>query len=300
VKSRRISLSVGLFVLNWILPIEAGSEDLSGLPDLSGIPRDLSVPPLSDTPPSPGKRVVQSLLDYRGTQVHHTLYLPIDWTPDQKHPVIVEYAGNGGYRNAYGDVSTGKVEDCVLGYGIGGGKDFIWVVLPFVSEDGTENQLLWWGSVERTVQYCKEAVGHICEHWGGDPERLVLCGFSRGAIAGNFIGLHDDEIASLWRGFLCHSHYDGVKEWKYEGSDRESARVRLARLRGRPVFISHEGSTSLTRDYLKEAAPAGNFTFVDLPFRNHSAEWVLRDIPERKILREWVRTTLGMDVGLRE
>jgi len=33
-----------------------------------------------------------------GAQVHHTLYLPTDWKPDARLPVLVEYAGNGGYR----------------------------------------------------------------------------------------------------------------------------------------------------------------------------------------------------------
>jgi hypothetical protein len=46
---------------------------------------------------------------------------------------------------------------------------------------------------------------------------VFIAGFSRGAIACNFIGLRDDEIASLWCGFVVHSHYEGVRDWP--GSD---------------------------------------------------------------------------------
>lgn len=70
------------------------------------------------------------------------------------------------------------------------------------------------------------------------------------SIACNYIGLHDDEIAALWRGFICHSHYDGVRKWDYAGSDRQSAAIRLGRLRDRPQFISHETSVETARGYL--------------------------------------------------
>ncbi|MCA9413898.1 MAG: hypothetical protein KC944_21980, partial [Candidatus Omnitrophica bacterium] len=261
------------------------------------VPRDLTPPPLSPGEPEPGKRVRQTVQSFAETEVHHTLYLPKDWSPSEKFPVLVEYAGNGDYKNDYGDVCTGRVEDCVLGYGVGGGSRFIWICLPFVSESGTENQIRWWGSVEKTIDYCRGAVDEVCEHWGGDRDQIFLMGFSRGAIACNFIGLHNDEIASLWRGFICHSHYDGVKEWNYAGSDRAAAAVRLNRLEGRPQWISHEESTQPTREYLMEAAPEGNFTFVDIPYRNHSAEWVLCDIPERQALRDWIEAVLSNDVG---
>ena len=102
----------------------------------------------------------------------------------------------------------------------------------------------------------------------------------------------DDEIAGLWRGFICHSHYDGVLKWEYAGSDRASAAERLRRLNGRPQFVCHEGSGEATKRYLKKACPVGSFTFLTLPYRNHTDAWVLRDIPERKILRRWVRDVL--------
>ncbi len=36
-----------------------------------------------------------------------------------------------------------------LGYALTKGRDFIWVVLPFVAEDGQGNQLTWWGGCGR-------------------------------------------------------------------------------------------------------------------------------------------------------
>jgi len=75
----------------------------------------LTVPEVNDDVPSPGKRVLQSLPAYRNTSVRHSLYLPTDWLPNKKYPLIVEYAGNGR------TVANGK--PC-LGYGISGGQNF--------------------------------------------------------------------------------------------------------------------------------------------------------------------------------
>jgi hypothetical protein len=243
--------------------------------------------------PAPGMRVRQVLAAYRDTRVHHTLYLPTDWKPAiKRYPVLIEYAGNGPYSNTYGDICTGRVEDCNLGYGLSGGRGLIWACLPYVSKSRQHNQLEWWGDVEATVSYCKFAVAEICDIYGGDSSAVLLAGFSRGAIACNFIGLHDDEIAALWKAFVAHSHYDGVRLWPYAGSDRRSALQRLERLQGRPQFISHEGSVQETKDYLQQVGADGAFAFQALPYRNHTDSWVLRDIPERNTLRVWVQNVL--------
>jgi hypothetical protein len=117
---------------------------------------------------------------------------------------VVEFAGNGNYKNAFGDTSTGRVEDASLGYGISGGKGMIWVVMPFieVKADGSQgNAITWWGDIAETKRYCIATVKDICTRLGGDEKRVVLSGFSRGAIACNYIGLHDDEISRLWCAF---------------------------------------------------------------------------------------------------
>jgi len=254
--------------------------------DIERVRPDLITPAASDGAPAPGKRVRQTNENYSGTEVYHLLYLPTDWAEGRDYPVIVEYAGNE-WKN-----SPGTVEGSNLGYGLSGGRGVIWVCMPFVDKGKQRNATTWWGEVEATVEYCKETVGRICAEYGGDPARVFIAGFSRGAIACNYIGLHDDEIASLWRGFICHSHYDGVRPWGYPESDRDSALARLRRLGDRPQFISQEGGVGATRAYLASVFPEGDFTFQPMSFRDHTDTWVLRDIPERTVLRDWFQRAL--------
>ncbi len=242
-------------------------------------------------PPRAGVRTAVTPPEYAGTAVHHVLYLPVNWQPDKKYPVLAEYAGNGNYHNQYGDVSTGEVEGSKLGYSISGGRDYIWLCLPYISEDGKQNQLVWWGDVEATVEYAKREVVRVCEQWGGDPDNVVLCGFSRGAIACGYIGLHGDEIAALWRGFIAYSHYDGVREWPYPDSDKASARVRLQRIGGRPSFII-DADVTKTRAYIESVGIQAPFAYHVLPFRNHNDAWTLRDIPARRAVRKWLEEIL--------
>lgn len=265
---------------------------------------DLLLPPLTDQGPQPGKRAAVAAPEYAGTLVHHLIALPDDWTPDwqakgKRWPVIAEYTGN--YFPTSG--STGEVEGAALGYGLAKGKA-IWVVLPYVAKDHRKNEITWWGDVEATVGYAKTNIPRICAEFGGDPQKVVLCGFSRGAIGVSFLGLHDDEVAKLWCGLWAHDHFDGVKAWiapwgaplaRY----REEATVRLGRLRGRPVLISQGHAGDDTRrfvepiatknmDYLTidMAALFGNFPneFVKHP---HNDRWPLRDGPATNVAREW-------------
>lgn len=256
------------------------------------IPRDLQTPAMIHDQPAAGKRVRHQLKRYENTEVYHALFLPENWIPDQTFPVIVEYAGNGPYQNSMGDRCSGLVEDCNLGYGISGGNDFIWICLPFVDPTHQHNQRQWWGDIEESVLYCREAVQMVINEFGGEAENVFITGFSRGAIACHYIGLHDDEIAKLWAGFICHSHFDGVRNWNYPGSDPASARRRLMRLKGRPVFISQEKSTKAIRDYLDKTEVAVNFELHTAPFQNHTDQWILREIPLRSTLRTWLQNHL--------
>ncbi len=270
-------------------------------PDISTVPADLVIPSITSGEPAAGKRVFYRLPGDAATVPEMVLYLPRDWTPEGRFPVIVEYAGNGNYQNKYGDVSTGRPEGSQLGYGLTGGIGAVWVCLPFLNGAGDGLAITWWGDSpdhrpEATVALAKRAVPAICERFSGDAERVILCGFSRGALACNAIGLHDEEIASLWRGFFSYSHYDGVREqWPYAGSDRESARLRLHRLGGRPQFICQEGSVEASREYLKLTGAKADFTFLKTGFRNHNDGWLLRPSPAREVAREWLRRILSDD-----
>jgi len=267
------------------------------LRDFHATPEDLAVPGVTDGAPAAGKRVRLTAPGFEGSAAHHTIYLPADWTPAKVFPVLFEYAGNGNYSNPkLGDTCDGSVEGCHLGYGLSAGRGFIWVCLPFVEiADGAKrNAKLWWGDVAESVRYCRAAVDQTCAKFGGDKDALILCGFSRGSIACNFIGLHDERISACWRAFFCYSHYDGVRTtWPYAGADRASALERLKRLGARPQFICMERSTRPIEEYLAQTGIAGDFTFVPIPFANHNDRWVLRDIPERKRAREWLADVLG-------
>ncbi|MBB03431.1 MAG: hypothetical protein CMJ47_12340 [Planctomyces sp.] len=254
--------------------------------DRLAIEPDLKVPDVVDGPPRPGKRVRQQLPGYAQTDVYHLLYLPRGWQADRTYPVVVEYAGNE-WRT-----SLGTVEGSSLGYGLTGGTGAIWICMPYVNAEEMRNQETWWGDVEATVAYCQSTMDLVCSDYGGDRKRLYIAGFSRGAIACNYIGLHNDDIAKRWRGFICHSHYDGLREWDYPRSDEAAAVERLKRLRGRPQFISHENSVAPTREYLRRVYPHGDFTFVSLPETPHTDTWVLKDSPERRQLRKWFQETL--------
>lgn len=286
-----------IFVAVWLLAPFVRAE----LPDISSIAPDLTVPEMAQGEPAAGHRVRQTTPGWEKTEVYHALYLPTDWQPGKKFPVIVEWAGNGNFHNQFGDVSTGVVEGSRLGYGMTAGQGCIWVCIPYLNQAGTANVPIWWGDAptydpQPTLAYCRATVKFICDKYGGDAERVVLAGFSRGSIACNYLGLHDDETARLWKAFVCYSHYDGDREqWPYPKADRASALERLNRLKGRPQFICGEGLNAVaTQRYLTEIGrlDARTFTFEGTGFRNHNDAWVLRPSEPRTKLREWLQEVL--------
>lgn len=273
---------------------------------VSVLAEELALPDFADEP-NPGKRAIVIAPEYANTKVHHVLYLPPNWTAEGRFPVVVEYTGN--YAPTLG--STGLVEDAALGFGLSGGE-CIWVVMPYVGADGKSNERTWWGDVDATVEYAKTNVPRICKAFGGDPGAVVICGFSRGAIGVNFIGLHDEEIAKLWCGFFTHDHYDGVKEWRGRewGSPlekyRREAEGRLNRIGGRPVLVSQNRDAGGTREFLGERISLENFVFLDAPVQEifgefpneiaihpHTDRWLFRESRERDRVRAWFRETVA-------
>jgi hypothetical protein len=252
---------------------------------------DLITPAMTEHDPWAGKRVRQVSPEYQGTEVYHTLYLPTDWQDGKRYPVLVEYTGNK--FPACG--STGEVKGANLGYGLSGGKGFIWVSMPYIQKGKKENAVTWWGDRQATIDYCKDNLPRICDEFGGDPENLFICGFSRGAIACSYIGLADDEIAPLWKGMIAHDHFDGHQKWGYPQSDRASALERLARLKGRSVLVCGNAN-----DYLKKYPELGNFTFLPVPVARifdipdgpvihpHTDLWAHRESPTRQRARAWL------------
>lgn len=173
-------------------------------PNISFLRPDLTIPGLSEGPPRPGVRVRRGTSD-----LYHILYLPEDGQPGGRYPLIVEYPGNAPGplvpRIEGVNRESGTPLDTKLGFGISGGREFVWLSLPFVDLSGNRIARSWWGDARDTVDYCRRTVLSVCSDFGGDPARILLCGFSRGSIACNYIGLYDDAVADLWRAFVCHS-----------------------------------------------------------------------------------------------
>ncbi len=276
-------------------------------PDIRTVAADLHVPEFSGDAPAAGKRVRLVHPNWEGTGVYAVLYLPTGWQPGKTFPVIAELPGNGGYRSQFGDACDGTPEGCRLGYGMSAGQGAIWLSLPFLNAAGDEVARKWWGVTSdrkprTTVRHTIAMVEHVCREFGGDRSRVLLAGFSRGAIACNAIGLSDDSIAGLWCGMVLYSHYDGVlyEAWTYPDASLESAALRLGRLKGRPQFVCHEGNgVAKTRDYLEKTGVQGDFTFRATGFRNHNAEWILRPCAARDALRRWM-VEKGLVLALHE
>ncbi|HUP78528.1 MAG TPA: hypothetical protein VM260_08160, partial [Pirellula sp.] len=200
---------------------------LSEMPDIRSVAADLVVPAMVDLEPTTGLRVRRSLEGWDRKKVYHSLYLPPEWTAAKKLPVIVEFSGNGEYSDASGDTSSGRPEDSCFGYGLSNGHDAIWICLPFLNAAGTDVTIKWWGDAPNydpnpTLNYLHAAIADTCLLFRGDSSRVILCGFSRGSIACNFLGLYNEETARLWRAFVPYSHYDGVRIWPYPNSDAAS------------------------------------------------------------------------------
>ncbi len=298
-----------LTIVAWVLYSTAVSSIsiAQQFPDIRSIEADLIVPELSAGEPRPGLRVKATLPAWNHTDVYHVLHLPENWNPDGKPlPVLVEWAGNGDYENKLGDTCNGRPEGCKLGYGLSAGQDFIWLCLPYLNSAGDKLATKWWGEPpnydpEPTLKYCRTAVDAICDDFHGDPSRVVLCGFSRGGLACNYLGLHDERTSKLWCGFLAYSHYDGVRNWPYPDCDRESAAVRLQRLGTRPQFICAEGDgVEATREYLNSLELANvvhldRLTFASTGFRNHNDAWILRPSVARQAARHWLIATVSLE-----
>lgn len=269
--------------------------------------RVLTVPPLSPGRPEADRRVKVTPPEYAGTEVFHTLYLPPHWTPSGKRlPIIFEYTGN--YYPAAG--STGEPEDAALGYGLSGGQ-YIWVSLPYVSADHKDNAITWWGDEKATVAYAKQNVPRIITQFNADPGAVFLCGFSRGAIAANYIGLHDDEIARLWTAFIAHDHYDGVRAWRKPwgaplAKYRQGAAERLKRVGGRPYLVSQNWKEQDTENYIRSVLPdVSSFTFLytntaeilgkfpnSVARHGHNDRWLLKPSRYRKTTWAWMNAVL--------
>ena len=306
------------------------------MPCTESVPADLRPPPVLRAPPAAGRRVAETTpgLGYNTSRVFHSLYLPPDWANDSavKYPVIVEYSGNT-ILPSEGNWSS-------HGWGISRGEGFIWVVLPFISgrypnmSDSEHaatacSQRMYHGcspescdifpynkrmqklchpphphfDVTPTIEYAEATVNWLVQSYRGDPTKVLITGHSRGSLATNYIGLHNDRIAKLWTAFAPIAHYDGAHVTStfppYPNATAKDATERLGRLGPRPVFVAGEceDATAQAQTFLNQTGlDLANFTVRGLGFIDHNGHWPLRPDPlgTRKELRAWVGKALGV------
>ena len=238
---------------------------------------------------------------------------PAEQQQQQLYPIIVEYMGNGPWTDApFPDRSTGRPEDSNLGWGMGAGETFIWISMPFLSSDlgnDTEISTYWWGCPssnaehdcgasydERpTLRYLHAALQQAFTVYGGDPDRVVLTGWSRGAIATFALGLHDDATSGLFTAFVPYSHLDGDCGWVDDGN-ATALHERWARLDGRPTLYLGEcgvasdgGPAYLERLGVNGTKAVSRMEFMTTGFANHNDAWVLRNSTARAYLRGWLQ-----------
>lgn len=264
--------------------VAAGTE-----PPWERPPGRIDVPTVEDGAPAAGKRVFHPVGESRkeGKSPAAVLWLPRDWKPGASYPVIVEYPGNIFFTA--GCYSTGRPAQCVIGYGMTRGTGAIWISLPFVDANACIAEHSW-GDPDATANFCVRAVEDVCARFGGDRTRLVLTGFSRGAIACGYIGLRNDRIAGLWRGLHCCQHYDGDG---WNGSTPEGALERARRFRGVGVFHT-DNSAAKVRPFVDTlGVPA---TIVSSGLGAHSCAMFLDERESTRRLRDWFAALTIKDV----
>ncbi len=95
---------------------------------------------------------------------------------------------------------------------------------------------------------------------------------------------------------MAHSHFDGVRNWPYPDCDAQSAIARQKRFRGKPQWISHELSTQATLEFLRNHELLHDkIRLHDLPYPNHSADWILKDLPLAHEARRWWQATVQIN-----
>lgn len=242
----------------------------------------LLIPELEIEKPAAGKRVKYLLPQQIDEKLYAALYLPKNWNPSKKHPVIVEFPGNIYFTE--GCYSTGKPESCVIGYGMSEGENAIWLSMPFVNYEKEGTVVSGWGKADDTVDYTQKMIENIIKNYGGDRENLVVTGFSRGAIACGFIGLRNKKIGNIWKGIHACQHYDGDG---WGGSKMEDAIKRLKNFEGKSFFQTDNSKNEEPKKMLKNAKV--KTTFVNSGLKAHGCDMFLDNRPSTLKLRNWFR-----------
>ena len=298
--------------------------------DVRAVLPDLYTPPMSRSAPGPGRRVAATTPGWPAA-AYHAVYLPSEWSNASTAPLlplIVELSGNGPWASPYGDQSSGRPEGSNLGFGVTAGMGAVWVSLPMLAAGGDFVETWWWGcpavppftgsppatagagaghcgalcNTTAAVRFLADTVRYATRAYHADPARVVIAGFSRGAVGVNYLGLANDDVASLWAGSIAYAHYDGQPmdaKNPYPNAGPPASYDRLRRLGRRPQYIVAElnGSFVETAPYLNASGVAVNATFAETGFCNHNDAWTLRPSKARDALRAWFWASIGGEGG---
>lgn len=249
-------------------------------------------PPLTLGEPAPGMFRKLVAPEYEGTGVYHAIYLPPDWQPGRRYPVIVESP-----CNTYAPF-TGKVDDATLGYNLAGCRSYIWIVVPYIQAQA--NLDYGWGEVPTTLAYWKANVARALADYGGDPGAVIVTGFSRGAIGASFVGLSDDAVADLWLGFYMHSHADVVSNLTPDKG--AGSATRMQRVRGRASLLSWGAAgDGGAVNSLKGVDLLTSFGYpvatLAVPNVGHTDVWMADDAASRQAVQAWLFDTVAARTG---
>lgn len=263
-------------------PIDLSVLNLRSVGDIEPFQKPLdrlNVPEVSEGMPEPGQPVRYRLEGEESSRIYSILHLPTDWKIGKRFPLVVEYPGNIYFTpDSY---STGRPDQCIIGYGMTRGAGAICLSLPFIDSATESIAEHGWGDPDATADYCLRAVEEVVRKFGADRNNIVLTGFSRGGLACGFIGLRNDRIAGLWKGFHACQHYDGDG---WQGATMESALIRAERFRGRSLFMTDNSEQAFRPVVEKMNTEA---VFVRSGLGAHACAMFLDDRPSTQQLRNW-------------
>jgi len=241
----------------------------------------LIVPEVEEGIPEAGKRVKIHLPEY--PEAYYVLFLPYNFTHTAQFPIIFESPGN-----IYNEISDGLPDSACLGYGISFGMDYIWVCVPFIDDTGHIVRSYWGKNPSSTVDFWLAVLNDLNARFRIDSDKIVLSGFSRGAVSTSYIGNYNDEISSKWSAYFAHSHFDGCCQTLLGNTDE-----RISRIQKKKVLISvggHDIAKKCSRGSYEKLLKGGyDVTFIEVPGLEHSPFWILEDSEVAEEARNWLR-----------
>jgi len=233
-------------------------------------------PPIEVGYPEPGKRITVFIDDY--PEAPYVLFLPYNYHEGRKLPVIMESL-----------CIFLTTEDAVLGYGLSKGMNCIWVTVPYVDDEG---KLSSWNYPECTVKYWLAVLEDLNNKFAIDNSKIVIAGFSLGAMTTSYIGNWNNEISSKWSGYFAYAHFDDCC-FQQQGNFNE----RILRIKDRKVFLVAGGKDSARRcsikSYYKLIQKGILVDYMEVPDAIHCPYWILEDSKYTENARQWLNSIIS-------